>query len=93
MNIRLVSLQGGDEFNVSVGGVQHQERIRPDGAWIVDRKVADALMSSPICGFVEKYDDEATVREITTLCSVLSDKVLATAIGAAIVARNMLSLQ
>ena len=93
MNIRLVSLQGGDEFNVSVGGEQHQERIRPDGAWIVDHKVAEALMSSPICGFVERYDDDATVREITTLCSVLSDRVLATAIGAAIQGRAMLSLK
>jgi hypothetical protein len=43
MNVRLVSLQGGDKFNVSVSGTQHQERVRPDGAWIVDHKVAETL--------------------------------------------------
>jgi hypothetical protein len=93
VNIRLVSLQGGDEFNVSVGGEQYQERVRPDGAWIVDHKVAEALMSSPICGFVERYDDESTLSEIRLLASVLQDQTMRNAINAAIVSRNMLSLQ
>jgi hypothetical protein len=38
MNVRLVALQGSDEFNVSIDGVQHQERIRPDHCWIVRTK-------------------------------------------------------
>jgi hypothetical protein len=80
MNVRIVALQGSDEFNVSVEGVQHQERIRPDHCWIVDHKLEEALMSSPISGFVERYDDDATLLEITLLCGVLQDKVLATAI-------------
>ena len=93
MNIRLVSLQGGDEFNVSVDGVQRQERIRPDHCWIVDHTVAAALMSSHICGFVERYDDESTLSEIRLLASVLQDETMRNAINAAIVARTMLSLQ
>jgi len=93
MNVRLVSLQGGDEFNVSVGGVQRQERIRPDHCWIVSREVAEGLMSSPISGFVEKYDDESTLSEIKLLASVLQDQAMRTSILAAIVSRNMLSLQ
>jgi hypothetical protein len=93
MNVRLVALQGSDEFNVSVGGVQHQERIRPDGAWIVDHKVDEALLSSPICGFAERYDDASTLGEIRLLASVLQDQTMRNAINAAIVARNMLSLQ
>jgi hypothetical protein len=93
MNIRLISLQGGDEFNVSVRGVQHQERIRPDGAWIVSREIAEALMSSPICGYVERYDDESTLSEIRLLASVLQDQTMRNAINAAIVSRAMLSLR
>jgi hypothetical protein len=54
-------------------------------------------LSSPICGFAERYDDASTLSEIKLLASVLQDKTMrtaiGTAIGAAIVSRNMLSLQ
>jgi hypothetical protein len=93
VNVRLVALQGSDEFNVSVCGVQHQERIRPDHCWIVDHTVAEALLSSPICGFAERYDDASTLSEIKLLASVLQDQAMRTAIGSAITARQMLSLQ
>jgi hypothetical protein len=91
-NCRIVCLQGADEFNIELDGVWHQERIRPDRSWIVDRKVADALMESPLGGFVERYDDGATLREILTLASVLQDQPMRVAIGAAIQSRNMRAL-
>ena len=40
-----------------------------------------------------RYDDDATLSEIKLLASVLQDRTTANAIGAAIVARNMLSLK
>jgi hypothetical protein len=50
-------------------------------------------VSSRICGVVERYDDESTLSEIKLLASVLQDKTMRNAINAAIVSRNMLSLQ
>jgi hypothetical protein len=92
-NVRLVALQGSDEFNVVADGVQHQERVRPDHSFIVDHKTAAALMASPICGFREEYDDESTVREIQLLASVLQDRTLANSINGAITSRKLLALQ
>jgi hypothetical protein len=84
---RLTNNQGSDEANFE----NHSFRARPDGAFIVPKHVADILTNDGHSGFVEHADDEATVREIRLLCSVLQDRTTANAILAGITSRSMLS--
>ena len=85
--IRLTNCQGSDEANVE----NHSFKVRPDGAFIVPKHVGDLLTSDGRSGFVERYDDDATLSEIKLLASVLQDQTLRTAIGAAITSRSMLA--
>jgi hypothetical protein len=77
---RLVSHQGSDEINN--GGTLY--RVRPDGGFIVPRSVADLMLSLPVAGFVEKYDEAVQLREIKTLIAVLPPGAVKTALNAAL---------
>jgi hypothetical protein len=87
--VRLTNNQGADEANLE----NHSFKIRPDGSFIVPKHIGDILTSDGHSGFVEHADDESTVREIQLLTSVLQDQAMRTAIGAAIISRQLLALQ
>ena len=74
--VRIVSTSGSDEFNVEVEGKARSYKFRPDGAWIVPASVAAIICGDGRSGFVERADDEATLREITLLASVLTDEAM-----------------
>jgi hypothetical protein len=86
---RLTSGFGSDEANLE----NHSFKVRPDGAFIVPKHIADILTSDGHSGFTEHADDERTLSEIKLLASVLQDQTMRTSILAAITSRKLLALQ